>query len=435
MFIRTLQLFLLFLAITPNFGFYSNSSFIILSIVIALSIFNLFFYKRMSQKPSPTALSIIQGVFIILFIYAWSVYGGYYQNPLDIIVGKNIYLIILILCFVLIKISVKQKNFRVLLIGSFIILSLWTIHTSPNPNVDVFIILKEAPQKLLQGINPYQALYTKIYPKITPDYFTYLPLSFFYMMPFVLLFHDPRYGIIFAYVLIVHVLSKIFPMNAGKKIPYLLLMAFLFLPRSFFMIEHSYLDPVIFMFFVLYRYCKEHNNHIGYFFLGAFFTVKQDILLLFPLFVTKDRLMALFKIKNFVLFALPFTLVLLFLFWSKKDFLHDTLSSVFPTTTEVPPFLLSLSFPIFLLKHNIIKNMYTSIVISSSIFFILAITVMLQKIAATTKLYTLLLFFVYFHYVGFFNHYYLIALFLVFDTMAHYFSYNENNKGKQLLTL
>lgn len=380
-------------------------------------------------------MSIIQILFILLFIYAWSVYGGLYQNTLDIKAGKNIFIIILIICFLFIKNFAKQKNFGAFLIGSFIILSFWTIHTSPNPKVDVFIILKEAPQKLLDGINPYQALYTKVYPKIIPDHFTYLPLSFLYMMPFVVLLHDPRYGTIFAYVLIIYFLSKTFPLHVSKRAKYLLLMAFIFLPRSFFIIEHSYLDPVIFMFFVMYMYFKLHNYHIGYLFLGSFFTIKQDILFLFPLFVTKDRLRALFKINNFILFVLPFTLIFLFLFWSKKDFLHDTLTSVFPTTTEIPPFLMSLSLPIFLLRNNFVTNIYTSIKISSSIFLLLATIVMVKKIATTTKLYTLLLFFVYFHYVGFFNHYYLISQFLLFDILVHYFSHVGNKDPQKLLSL
>ncbi len=188
MFIRTLQLFLLFLAITPNFGFYSDRSFIILSIVVALSILNLFFFKKLSKKPSPTTIPIIQGMFIFLLIYAWNVYGGYYQNHLDIMIGKKIYITFLIICLIIIKDYTKQKIISVLLIGSFIILSLWTIYTSPNPKVDVFIILKEAPQKLLQGINPYNAIFSRVYPNITPNYVGYLPLPFLHVTPFVIFF-------------------------------------------------------------------------------------------------------------------------------------------------------------------------------------------------------------------------------------------------------
>ena len=55
---------------------------------------------------------------------------------------------------------------------------------SPSPGIDVFIILKEAPLKLLQGINPYRTLYTAVFPGVVPDYYGYWPASFFFTLPF-----------------------------------------------------------------------------------------------------------------------------------------------------------------------------------------------------------------------------------------------------------
>ena len=135
----------------------------------------------------------------------------------------------------------------------YIALSFWTLIGSPKPLVDTFDVFREVAGKIISGVNPYSADFSRTYAGID-NHFHYLPFSFVFTTPFMLIFGDPRIAIIFANIVSVLCLRKIFMDRFEKKDLNLLLATFLFLPRSFYILEHMYLDPIIFMFFLLFYF-------------------------------------------------------------------------------------------------------------------------------------------------------------------------------------
>ena len=152
---------------------------------------------------------------------------------------------------------------------------MWTLWGSPKPIVDTFDVFSQVGQKLLTFQNPYTAIFTRTYSQID-NHFHYLPFSFLITSPFSILFHDPRYAIIFFNLLSVLLLKKLFKNKFEGNRLNILLATFLFLPRSFYMLEHMYLDPIIFSFFLLFYFFFQKKKYtLSILFLALFFSFKQ----------------------------------------------------------------------------------------------------------------------------------------------------------------
>ena len=198
MYIKPLILLLLFFAITPNLGFFTVPSFLIIASVLILMFVNTYFLRANINVTRNSLNSVIPYIFLILLFYSIIYYGGLYQSKNSIIVGYYIFGTFILMSF-LRFIVFKKSPTLLLIIAVYISISFWTILNSPHPTVDTFTVLKEAPLMLLNGENPYASTFTQVYPQVKPDYYNYLPFSFFYAVPFVLIFSDPRYMIIFSF--------------------------------------------------------------------------------------------------------------------------------------------------------------------------------------------------------------------------------------------
>lgn len=307
----------------------------------------------------------------------------------------------------------RTKHALIIIILTYLFLSIWTIVNSPNPKVDTFILFKEAPLTLLEGKNPYTTLYTQVYKEVN-NYFPYLPFSLFYILPFLILLKDPRFGILFANLISAFIMYKLTnKKNIPEKINYIIF-TFLFLPRSFYMLEHMYLDTIIFSFFLLFYYFYQVKKYrTAFFFLALSFSFKIHILfILLPLLIKKTFLRHLFLNKNYIFFLLPIFLPILFLINSPFYFIN-TIIHLVPNTpiTYIGPISMNLSFTNFLSKFIFINNYQNVYLIGVIIFIILYVSILLKKnLPFTFKSTSAFLLFQYFTYMSFFNHYYFVVL-------------------------
>ena len=406
--IQLLLILILTLGIVPNLGFFSLSSFFLLAIfgIIAWIILrNSHIIKGVSQGNQ-------WGVLFILLISSYY-YGGYYQNPLTLIIGQTCFFFF---CgYIFIQLYRQKEIPSYVFIIFFLFLSLLTIYGSPKPIVDSFVILKEAPQKLMQGLNPYDSTYSRVYKNIEPNYFNYLPLSIIYFLPFVGILNDPRYGLIIIMIGTYLLFNKLQKKNFLQKNLYSSL--FLFAPRSFYMIEHAYLDTVIFFLFVLAIYFQERKNYKWFaFILSCFFLFKQNIIILFPLFIKK----LLQKKESLVVFFIPFLSILVFLLWSPSAFVRNIITVNQPNgiIMKVAPFQMSIAVPniLFQLFSIPLDNMQTIFAVGVLGTLLVTIIIMLDvKLTLNRKIILILFFGYFFSYHAYFNSYYLVLLFLFFD--------------------
>lgn len=239
------------------------------------------------------------------------------------------------------------------------------ILASPDPIIDVFVLLKEAPVKLLQGQNPYTIIFPTVYPGVTNIY-PYMPLSFLAQAPFVLIFHDPRVLLVLSDVIsayLVYLISK------KKTMGEVLALIYLYRPNSIFITEQSWLVNFEFLFLIasLYFFVKtldkydQVNNILSGFFLTCLFMIKIHYLPILLFFIIGVK-----KIKPFIL-GLPTLIILIFipfLIWNFPIFLIRTVGSFGNSLSY--PFSMSLNTAVLRLTGSDIP-----IVISMSLLFIL----------------------------------------------------------------
>lgn len=295
----------------------------------------------------------------------------------------------------------------------YIVLSSWTLYQSPRPRVDTFFQFLEAPQKILSGENPYRTEYTKVYATVKPDYFPYLPFSFIYTIPFVVFFSDPRFGIIFANMISAYCIYRLFQSKHKEYIGLLFVSAFLLLPRSFYVIEHMYLDPIIFMFFVVFIYWRVKKKY-SFSTLSAslFFSFKQHLFFLLPFLFQKKRI-------HLLLFFAPFLLIFYFFLINPKAFIDNVIFYFNPKTVPAPIYM-SLSISTFLRNIPILGLSNLIYVIPFILFVFMYILIIRSPSSFISKITMSVFAFTFFSYQSFYNHYYLVAQFFLFDIMIEY---------------
>lgn len=406
---------LFFIAITPTLGFFSFPSFFILTLLLFFLLFN----KDVTTIGSHHATEIC---FIALF-YSLLYYGGYYQDRISIFVGSTLFFGILAVLFIN-HYMLKDRFgvFRFILL-SYAFLSIWTVLGSPKPLVDTYDIFTEVTQKLLSGINPYTAVFTRTYPNID-NHFHYLPFSFIYISPFVFLFRDPRIGIICANIASAVLLKKIFDRNLLSSTLHIFIALFLFLPRSFFVLEHMYLDPIIFTFFLLFYYFFQMNKYSSAIVsLALFFSFKQNLFILLPFFILDSKIRT--KIMKYtVMFLAPFLIIVVFYFLNSESFLKYTFLAMFgdiffPSALKSTPTGMALSFQIFM--RNMIPSIPTlSLYLLSGVLLLVSYIriIVNSRDMLITKIVLTLFAMSYFMHLSFFNSYYFIALFYFFNWMV-----------------
>jgi len=415
--IKILGPFIIFFAITPNLGFFNTASLSLL-ILVSITFYYISFRNKLPFEKIQHEPLVVATIFILL-TYGSLYYGGLYQEMIAVEAGKiiQVFTVVFLFYYYYIHSSSGNKIFIFSLI-MYLVLSILTITTSPHPIIDAFVQMKEAPLQLLQGNNPYDITFTKIYQNVNPTYFTFLPMSFVLSIPSVLLLGDPRYLIIGFNLLAAFALFSMFKKSHKSQIGALAVAGFLFLPRSFYMLEHMFLDQIVLALYILFCFIFVlRKERLLLLILALFFSFKQHLIILMPLFAENTRIKHLIISRNIVFFIAPFMLPLYFLVLNPQAFLNDTLFSL-TASQNTSPIYMSLSISTFLRNLGFSVDTSGYLVVSLLLTLLLLFALIRRKNLGLALKITLTLFT--FHLLlhhSFFNHYFLIAGFLYVDIL------------------
>lgn len=418
--------FLITLAISFNNGSF-NGSFVPIIILFISFISLLILFLRPSSPAEALAkagsLAKVSNTFdflpyILISTFATFPFfiGGWWAKNLDILGLLQVYSSILLLPIIFFSLT-KIANLRIIMAVFFLFVAgaavarFLMLVASPSPVIDVFVILKEAPIKLLAGINPYDTTYTYVFPDITPDYYAYWPASILVQIPFVLAFKDPRVLMILADIgaglLLFLIGGKTFTAS-------LISLIYLFRPLSLFIIEASWLTPLDFFFVTLIIYAlmkKAHPAIVGIL-LGILTSVQFffAILLIFlGKFTSWNKYFLLSFLTTTAAFVIPFILAL------PQKFIAQTLL----VYLQDPPhrsILVHTSLSLNTIIHTLFGFDIPGIIIYALIVFVFAIIFFKQKkdIISAVGGFTLFFFATFiFGRQAFVNYYYLVASFLL----------------------
>ncbi|OGD86149.1 hypothetical protein A2164_01565 [Candidatus Curtissbacteria bacterium RBG_13_35_7] len=329
-------------------GFYSFGGFV--SIVIA---YFLLFFINFSKKDDPKELKIaLNLLFFISLVLSLIFYRILYEEKEVLGLVNQVMLATLIPLSLLYftknsSLPFFSKNKFLIFLSVAFILRVFVIISSPHPNIDVYDQLKNGAKYLLQLKNPYQQTYPVIYPNHIPLFYGYLPSSIFIMIPFVKLLEEPRYAHILSDIgsalIFYWLLKKTSKKESAIKTQELVPLIFLYNPSSLFVIEQSWLDPVVqfFLFFFIYLYLQNKKSIIPFIVLGITLTIKETLVLIIPSLILKLN----YQFKQlFFTILVCLVIILPFFFWSPKDFIQDTMTAGFNPLYNTAPIKHSLNF-------------------------------------------------------------------------------------------
>lgn len=178
-----------------------------------------------------------------------------------------------------------------LLLLTYFCLGLWIIPASPDPWIDVYLFQRESSLELLSGRNPYALTFVDIYGGNPMFYgkglsingrlqfgFPYPPLSLLPLLPAQLLFSDVRYVHLACIVATGGFIAYARPGWIAETAA----AVFLFTPRSFFVLEQSWTEPLVLLGLsgTVFTACRAPRA-LPYV-LGLFLVSKQYLVMLAP---------------------------------------------------------------------------------------------------------------------------------------------------------
>lgn len=318
--------------------------------------------------------------------------------------NKLFTLLIIILLISQLLLTVFLSSQKILFIYSLFVtffLGVLVILSSPAPQIDVFVTLKEGAEAFLKGVNPYSIMYSKIplpfYENIIPNYYPYLPGMIYLTLPAVLLFGDPRCSVLLLTLMTAIMLAIFFK-------DYYLPIIFLFNPLYPSLLSSSYTDPMLFFLvagFIILS-CKKRFNFSAAVF-ALFFATKQYAILFLPFywFAVKKKLTTLT-----IFFSIVSLVCLPFLIWDVKGFVDDAILYQFKVAirydgltfvsllhnafgVDVPLWILPFIWGISLLMLIFSKKISTYSDLLSRLFFFLFIFFFFNKMAFLNYYYLL----------------------------------------------
>ena len=163
--------------------------------------------------------------------------------------------------------------------------------------------------------------------------------------------------------------------------------------------------------------------------LGLFYSFKQHFILTLPfLMQNKIILKKALKPSSLILFFAPFSLPLYYLLIDHQAFLEDVLFGVMPGRYTAP-INRSLTLPTFVKNISfgpVVSDGFSVYWIGLIAFIIFYFLILKSKIFWLEKVTLFFFGFSILAYHGFFNSYYLVALFLLFNIACDYFNINLN---------
>jgi uncharacterized membrane protein len=144
------------------------------------------------------------------------------------------------------------------------------LRASPRPWIDVWVFQQGGAEALLHGANPYSASYPDIYgPNALAPYapellqgrrvaaFPYPPLTLLVGAPAFAAFGDVRYALLALTVAAAWLIARAAPGNTGELAAALVL----FQPRTMFVLEQGWTEPLVLFCFALTAYAIARGAH------------------------------------------------------------------------------------------------------------------------------------------------------------------------------
>lgn len=128
---------------------------------------------------------------------------------------------------------------------------------SPAPNIDVFSMSQQSSQHLLSGRNPYLVHIRDVYEGMGQlgyviKHYTYPPASLYPQVAVYAVARDVRYAFVLAEAIFLFILWRLVRSRWPSPHVELLLLLFLFHPRGIFILEQSWIEPLLLASFALF---------------------------------------------------------------------------------------------------------------------------------------------------------------------------------------
>ena len=227
-------------------------------------------------------------------------------------------------------------------LGLMVLLLCLVPFASTNPAVDVWVYFERASAELLNFSNPYLVKYPDIYHGAHHynPLFIYWPLNLYLMAPIALI-ADIRFSLIIAFALTAMILGKKYKLGFWE------IGIFLLFPINIFVIEQSWIEPLMLPFMALHFYSIKKEKYIqAGIWLGLLCALKQ--FMLFPFLLSSFYLYrkSSFK-KTLIAPAIIVATFTPFLISAPEVFLKNT----FLAFLNFPERIDSLSWVAFSLYH------------------------------------------------------------------------------------
>lgn len=187
--------------------------------------------------------------------------------------------------------SRTSHRLTVALVAVYAALGVWVIQHAPRPPIDVFVFQRDGVNALLQGQNPFAMTFPDVYrsgsgfygPGLSVDGrlqfgFPYFPLSLLAAVPGQLLGHDPRYSQLGATVMAALLMAMARPGGLGTAAAAL----YLTTPRTFFVLEQAWTEPFVVLGATAVVFAACRVRALTPWLFGAFVAIKQYLVFALP---------------------------------------------------------------------------------------------------------------------------------------------------------
>lgn len=417
------SLFLLYFLISISY-FFSKGFFSIQGGMLLLVVYVIFLSLYLKNYIQNNTLYQIGLKFNLIFfiILTFFLYGGLYQVDKNIILISLILIIFsIIIYFINLFCVIRGKtNWHLYLFMIAIILRILMVVSSPSPYIDVFDKLTTSSKMILRGVSPYSIVYKEMYKGIVPDAFVHFPGIFVFLTPAYYIFGDIRFAYIFFDILVVLLMLR---MSDRKNAEFckVISMLYLFNPISLFVLEQSWLEPLMLGLVFLTGYLYIKNSKLISLSLGLLMCTK---IILFPIGLLAFLLNKVNKKYVLLSFLVILVFLLPFLIFDIQNFLYDIFYTFFDKSRNSAPLNLALTFwnlikallGIDLYKYSELKKIL--FVISIFMFVFPFFSLNFKKISLS-YFYYLMAFsyfgFYFFSFQAFANYYFFISNLLLFS--------------------
>lgn len=348
--------FLLVGAYTSQYGFYNLPAWLFVVVSLALVAYLQVCFSPRALQPGTAvrppvvgvgesvAASRILGPLVVLEAFVFLVYsGGVYQTRQAFIVlvhAVNLIGFLVTSPYMSVKCTrgdeggrgagwyrVWDRSHFVVLLACAFCARIFMILSSPDPQIDVFFVMQQAAQGLLEGKNPYSMVFgPSWYGKST---IAYLPATIYLAVPARLLLGDVRYtyavgDLVVAIVLYAMVQRVSARAGESRLQARCLALLYLFNPMALFILEQSWTDTAVIavLFLVWFVWFRLQRPVAAAALLGIALVTKQYVVLLLPFLWRHPRVRPAHlgcAILTAALLGLPLAL------WNFNDFLEDVL--------------------------------------------------------------------------------------------------------------